>query len=80
VVVVGATVVDGFGAVDGGTVVAATDVAARVVAIASETGGATGAAFLALPPQEASRTSVRTPANVFNFNMATTVTARRQER
>jgi hypothetical protein len=70
VVVVGATVVVGAGTADGATVVAPTDVGVRVVAIASDTGGAAGKAdFLALPPQEARRTSVRAPAKVFNFDM-----------
>jgi hypothetical protein len=68
VVVVGAAVVGGT--VGAGSVVAAADVVdAEVVAIASETGGAAGAAFVALPPQEARNTSERAPAKVLNFDM-----------
>jgi hypothetical protein len=67
VVVVGAAVVGG--AVGTGNVVAAAVVGATVVAVATETGDVVGAAFLALPPQEVSRTSVRAPAKVLNFDM-----------
>jgi hypothetical protein len=64
---VGAAVVGG--AVGAGTVVGAAEVGAVVVAIAAETGDVAGAAFLALPPQEARRTSVSAPAKVLNCDM-----------
>ena len=58
VVVVGATVVGG--AVGGETVTTGAIVDARVVAIAREIGGATGAAFLLDPPHEATARTART--------------------
>jgi hypothetical protein len=67
VVVVGTAV--GGGAVGAGNVVAAAVVGAAVVAITSETGEAAGAAFVALPPQEARTTSVRAPAKVLIRDM-----------